>query len=132
MFLEDVQAGLSQQDKKLSSKYFYDKTGDRLFVEIMNMPEYYLTNAEHEILLNQSTQLIETFGVSKEQPFELIELGAAGESFTFEKGERIYTEISGKYNDYVLGEIVKGTQFMITDKLTDSRAYFANYVLQRT
>ena len=44
-FAKDVDKGLSQYKKSIPSRYFYDKRGDELFVEIMNMPEYYLTNA---------------------------------------------------------------------------------------
>ena len=42
-FANNVDAGLSQSEKTLPSKYFYDKKGDALFVQIMKMPEYYLT-----------------------------------------------------------------------------------------
>ena len=44
-FAQSVDAGLSQSEKTLPSKYFYDKNGDALFVEIMKMPEYYLTRS---------------------------------------------------------------------------------------
>lgn len=46
IFLADVLEGLSSNPKKLHSKYFYDEAGDRLFQQIMNMPEYYLTDCE--------------------------------------------------------------------------------------
>ena len=46
----DVVKGLSDNPKHLSSKYFYDAQGDKLFQEIMQLDEYYLTNAELEIL----------------------------------------------------------------------------------
>jgi L-histidine Nalpha-methyltransferase len=49
-FMEDILDGLNASPKKISSKYFYDETGDKLFHYIMNQPEYYLTCAEHEIL----------------------------------------------------------------------------------
>ena len=75
-FLEDVKIGLSSQPKFLSSRYFYDKVGDKLFVDIMNMPEYYLTDAEHEILKQQSEAIIVDLNLQKNTFFELIELGA--------------------------------------------------------
>lgn len=75
-FLKDVDSGLNSNPKYLSSRYFYDEKGDKLFVEIMNMPEYYLTKAEHEILREQSSQIIDSLEVSRDTPFELIELGA--------------------------------------------------------
>ena len=75
-FKIDVDHGLSLPQKKLSSKYFYDKKGDELFMKIMAMPEYYLTRAELEIFMLQTDRMIESLGVQKDQPFELIELGA--------------------------------------------------------
>lgn len=75
-FLQDVEEGLSRSPKTLPSKYFYDQRGDELFVEIMNMPEYYLTRAEHEILRTQSPQIINALRQNRERSFELIELGA--------------------------------------------------------
>ena len=75
-FLKDIQKGLSQDPKYISSHYFYDKAGDELFQQIMEMPEYYLTNAELEIFSEQSEDLIRSFDISKNEKFELIELGA--------------------------------------------------------
>lgn len=75
-FLEDVKNGLSAEEKFLPSKYFYDKKGDALFVEIMNMPEYYLTDAELDIFRNQTETLIELLKLNPNQDFDLIELGA--------------------------------------------------------
>ncbi len=46
----DVAKGLSDNPKYLSSKYFYDEQGDKLFQKIVQLDEYYLTNAEYEIL----------------------------------------------------------------------------------
>jgi len=74
-FAEDVLKGLSSQPKHLSSKYFYDDEGSRLFQEIMKLPEYYLTRAELEIFQTQSAEIFEAFGAENE-PFDLIELGA--------------------------------------------------------
>ncbi len=75
-FKADVDEGLSSQPKFLSSKYFYDKLGDDLFVQIMNLPEYYLTRAEMDIFQNQTDALIEAIHVKTDTNFELIELGA--------------------------------------------------------
>ncbi|AWW00051.1 L-histidine N(alpha)-methyltransferase [Arcticibacterium luteifluviistationis] len=75
-FEKDVKDGLSRSPKYLSSKYFYDKKGDELFVQIMNMPEYYLTRAEFEIFKEQTTEIIESLGVRPDSYFELVELGA--------------------------------------------------------
>ncbi len=50
VFHRDVVAGLSARPKRLAPKYFYDKTGSRLFDAICELPEYYLTRVELEIL----------------------------------------------------------------------------------
>lgn len=75
-FKKDVDSGLSATSKYLNSKYFYDKIGDAIFVEIMNMPEYYLTKAEFDIFKNQTHAIIEALKLQKNNYFELIELGA--------------------------------------------------------
>ena len=74
-FAEDVLRGLSATPKSLSSKYFYDDEGSRLFRKIMELPEYYLTRAEFEIFETQASQIFEAFTESSEA-FDLIELGA--------------------------------------------------------
>jgi len=56
-FLTDVLKGLQSSPKYLDSKYFYDKKGDELFEKIMASDEYYLTNAEMEILSKQTTEI---------------------------------------------------------------------------
>lgn len=75
-FKQDVDKGLRMSPKRLPSKYFYDKTGDALFVEIMKLPEYYLTRAEHDIFKNKTEELIDLLGFGKGDYIELIELGA--------------------------------------------------------
>ena len=72
-FARDVDLGLSQQPKHLSSKYFYDEIGDKLFQDIMNMPEYYLTNCEFEIFEAHKARILKAIG---KRPFDLVELGA--------------------------------------------------------
>ncbi|MCD9856003.1 L-histidine N(alpha)-methyltransferase [Epilithonimonas sp. JDS] len=74
-FLADVLEGLNSSPKKLHSKYFYDEAGDRLFQQIMNMPDYYLTDCELDIFKNKTEQLAKSILIDNE-PFDLIELGA--------------------------------------------------------
>ena len=73
-FEEDVYTGLTSYPKYLSSKYFYDKKGDKLFQDIMNLPEYYLTNCEYNILATNTQKIADTF--TGANGFDLIELGA--------------------------------------------------------
>ncbi len=75
-FKNDIDTGLSASPKYLSSKYFYDKIGDSLFIKIMHLPEYYLTRCELEIFQTKSKNIIETLKMNPNEYFELIELGA--------------------------------------------------------
>lgn len=69
----DADHGLSAPFKHLQSKYFYDATGDALFRAIMELPEYYLTRSEFEILSAESAQILAPW---KGKSLNIIELGA--------------------------------------------------------
>jgi dimethylhistidine N-methyltransferase len=49
-FERAVMLGLRDRPKSLPCRFFYDEAGSRLFEEICDLPEYYLTRAEDEIL----------------------------------------------------------------------------------
>ncbi|MDN3724720.1 L-histidine N(alpha)-methyltransferase [Aequorivita sp. SDUM287046] len=74
-FKKEVFEGLTASPKYLSSKYFYDKTGDKLFQDIMAMPSYYLTGCELDIISNNTFTIGELFR-DRENGLDLIELGA--------------------------------------------------------
>ena len=74
-FAEEVARGLTDYPKHLSSKYFYDERGDKLFQDIMKMPEYYLTNSEFDILSAHKKEISRCFRKGG-QSVNLIELGA--------------------------------------------------------
>ena len=74
-FAQDVLSGLSSTPKSLSSKYFYDDEGSRLFQEIMKLPEYYLTGCEFDIFSTQTEAIYRAFA-NDHAAFDLIELGA--------------------------------------------------------
>ncbi len=84
-FASDVLEGLSSAPKHLSSRYFYDDEGSRLFREIMKLPEYYPTRAEMRIFTEQREEICEAFTAQNTEgiadrnvrvPIDLIELGA--------------------------------------------------------
>jgi L-histidine Nalpha-methyltransferase len=72
-FARDVLRGLSRQPKRLSSAWFYDERGSRLFEQITRLDEYYLTGCEREILTTHAPDLAKSVGGD---PFRLIEIGA--------------------------------------------------------
>lgn len=48
--ISEIVAGLTSQPKRISSKYFYDKTGSALFERITALDEYYPSRTEKSIL----------------------------------------------------------------------------------
>ena len=78
-FKDDVAAGLSENQKYLPSRYFYDAEGDKIFQAIMKMPEYYLTNSEYEIFSTQAEQILSELNLNGGK-FDLVEFGA-GDGF---------------------------------------------------
>ncbi|HQZ83535.1 MAG TPA: L-histidine N(alpha)-methyltransferase [Pyrinomonadaceae bacterium] len=80
-FERDVIAGLSMTPKRLSSRYFYDDEGSRLFQEIMTLPEYYLTDCETEIFTEQTDAIIDGF-LAEGTNIDIVELGAGDGSKT--------------------------------------------------
>lgn len=72
-FSSDVLVGLSRIPKGLPSRYFYDEKGSRIFQKITELPEYYLTKCENEILNTQKNKIS---NLMEGQVFNLVELGA--------------------------------------------------------
>lgn len=74
-------------------------------------------------------------GISKSYLVSLEEqevyIDSLKESFYFKANEKIHTEISRKYNDDVINQIISKTDFQVKTKMTDSKAYFADYILER-
>jgi dimethylhistidine N-methyltransferase len=65
-FLEQAIAGLSSSPRTLPSKFFYDERGSDLFQEICELPEYYVTRTETEILRQYGTEIAESIGENAE------------------------------------------------------------------
>lgn len=78
-FAADVRYGFTSKPKRIDSKYFYDTPGSDLFRQIMNMPEYYLTNCEYEIFDTYKNEILEII-LRGADSFNLIEFGA-GDGF---------------------------------------------------
>ena len=70
--MAELIAGLSQPQKEISPKYFYDETGSQLFEKITELPEYYLTDAELEIMRTQVDDMAALIG----RQASLIEFGS--------------------------------------------------------
>lgn len=74
---EDVIAGLQSEPKSLPPKYFYDPLGSKLFEQICELPEYYLTRTETAILRQYAGAIATQTG-----PCEIIELGSGSSTKT--------------------------------------------------
>ena len=71
-FKQDVLQGLSQDQKTLPCKYFYDERGSQLFEEITKLEEYYPTRTELEILQTNLDEIVASLG----EDVNLIEFGS--------------------------------------------------------
>ena len=70
-FAEAVRTGLSARQKHLPCRFLYDEPGSLLFEEICDLPEYYVTRAEREILERYADEVVSRF----DTPTALAELG---------------------------------------------------------
>ena len=61
-FRADLLAGLSEPQKAVPARWFYDDAGSRLFEDITQLPEYYLTRAETEILTERADEFAALIG----------------------------------------------------------------------
>ena len=75
-FAADVARGLSSDPKQLFPKYLYDELGSHLFEAICQLPEYYLTRAETEILTRYAAEIAGSIAGDK----TLIEMGSGSAS----------------------------------------------------
>ncbi|WP_338596050.1 L-histidine N(alpha)-methyltransferase [Saccharopolyspora sp. SCSIO 74807] len=73
----DVREGLTDEPKWLRPKWFYDAAGSELFERITELPEYYQTRAEHDILARHAVEIAEAAGAGT-----LVELGSGSSEKT--------------------------------------------------
>jgi L-histidine Nalpha-methyltransferase len=67
----DVLDGLTRPFKELPPKHFYDARGSELFEQICELPEYYPTRTEMQILIARADEIVSATGAG-----ELVELGS--------------------------------------------------------
>jgi L-histidine Nalpha-methyltransferase len=70
----EVFSGLTERPKTLSPWLFYDQAGSRLFEEITELPEYYVTRTERRILAKHAAEIIAMAAGGRD--LSVIELGA--------------------------------------------------------
>src|SRR5258708_459877 len=69
-----VSEGLLSRPKWLPSWLFYDAAGSRLFDQITELPEYYVTRTERAILAARAGEIVER--AAGERALRIVELGA--------------------------------------------------------
>jgi dimethylhistidine N-methyltransferase len=77
-FRADVLHGLSRPAKELPCKYFYDERGSRLFEQICELDEYYLTRTELAIMRRHAGAMAARIGAC----CQLIEFGSGSSTKT--------------------------------------------------
>ena len=114
-FANDVAYGLGLKQKDLPSRYFYDGRGSQLFQEIMQLPEYYLTRAEHEVFTTNRQAMANQF--AGEGFFHLIDLGAGDAA----KTKILLRQLSQQNSDfdYVPVDISGDAMQQLTESLRD-------------
>ena len=71
-FEREMLVALSTRPKCISPKYFYDAAGSRLFDRICDLPEYYPTRTEVDLLARHAREMTALFGPGA----DLVEFGA--------------------------------------------------------
>jgi dimethylhistidine N-methyltransferase len=107
-FRQDVLDGLQKQPKSLPPKYFYDERGSRLFNQICETPEYYLTRCETQILTQHAAEMLKLVA----GPIHLIELGSGSSMKT-----RFLLEASAVIRTYLPIDIAKDELLSSTQSL---------------
>ena len=96
----EILAGLRAEQKSIEPKYFYDQRGSELFDEICELPEYYPTRTEAQIMADHADEIAALVGPKA----AIIEFGAGSNAKARQLLERLETpvayvpvEISGDY-----------------------------------
>lgn len=77
-FRADVHAGLSQMQKAVPARWFYDATGSALFEDITALPEYYPTRSETDLLTRHTVDIAAAVGSGR----AVVELGSGSSTKT--------------------------------------------------
>ncbi|MEL6725666.1 MAG: L-histidine N(alpha)-methyltransferase [Pseudomonadota bacterium] len=107
-FLNDVLAGLSASQKTLPCQYLYDEAGSRLFEQITELPEYYPTRTEIDILNTYADEIAKALGPD----VLLVEYGAGASTKT-----RILLDALSDPAGYVPVDVSEGFLLQTADDL---------------
>ena len=91
-FAEEISSSLSEDDKYINPKFFYDQQGSKLFEQICKLPEYYPTRTEIKILKILKKELVDFVDNS----FKIVELGSGSSTKT-----RLILDVFNKLGDRI-------------------------------
>ncbi len=109
---DEIVAALSQPQKALPARLFYDEAGCALFGRITQLPEYYVTRAELALLDRHAAQ------IASQAPdgAALVEYGASDEA----KAARLLDAGTGRFGAYVPVDIAPAALAAIADRMRAS------------
>jgi len=73
--IQEIKLGLTSKNKVISSKYFYDATGSKLFEKITKLPEYYPTRTEMALIKQLASSINGNFDYQ-----DIVEIGSGDAS----------------------------------------------------
>ncbi|MFH0520756.1 L-histidine N(alpha)-methyltransferase [Streptomyces sp. M41] len=115
----DVLKGLTSTPKTLPPKWFYDAKGSELFEQITELPEYYPTRAEREILVDRAHEIAAVTGART-----LVELGSGSSEKT-----RYVIEALTRLHTYVPVDVSESALAQAGHALVEERPELAVHAL---
>lgn len=109
LMLKEVTEGLSQPQKTLLSKYFYDERGSELFEAICELDEYYLSRTEIQIMQDNIDEIMQALGSG----IRLIEPGSGNSRKT-----RLLLDYLTDVTGYIPVEISEAFLTSVVDQLS--------------
>ncbi len=92
--------------------------------------EFDIEQFSHQPEYDEKEGIAKSFLVSLKKQKVFVQ--ALDKAFEFQEGEKIATEISRKYNDEIIERLIEQTDFKMVEKLTDEKAFFANYIFTKS
>ena len=92
--------------------------------------DFDLSKFEHTPVYDEAEGIAKSYLTSKCD--QVVSIDALGTSFSFGNGETIHTEISRKYDDQIINQLINGSGLERLAELKDSRTYFTNIIFKRT
>ncbi len=115
VFYADVVAGLSQPQKAIPPKYFYDERGSELFDAICDVPEYYPTRTEAALLARIAPDLTKALAGFD----HLIEYGSGASKKT-----RIVLDALPSLTSYVPIDVSEAFLLSVAERLAADYPHF--------